>query len=173
MRKYGLFSALFSQLSLELGENKQNLTNQFLEHALKNMDERIRINKSVNPAFLFAVFLWFPLQRLQQKYQKQNMKLFPAFYSAMDVVVKEQLKDVAIPRRFIGMMEEIWLLQFHLVGLKKRSIMRIFRHQRFRAAYDFLLLRASIDPKLMAAAEWWTHFQELDEEARLQMMQQL
>lgn len=173
LRKFGLFDALFPQTGKMIGQAEQDSALAFLVKALENMDLRIATNKSVNPAFLFAVLLWLPLQKLQHKYQKKGLKLFPAFYTAMDEVVKQQLRDVTIPRRHIGVMQEIWSLQFHLTKFKKRAILRTFSHPRFRAGYDFLLLRSHIDSRLEFFSTWWTQFQEMDEEGRFELLQSL
>ena len=47
----------------------------------------------------------------------------------------------------------------------------LLQHPRFRAAYDFLLLRAQVgvaDPEL---AKWWTDIQLLPHEERLTLVQ--
>jgi poly(A) polymerase len=41
--------------------------------------------------------------------------------------------------------------------------LRLLTHPRFRAAYDFLLLRAAVGEAEGELAEWWTKIQEAEE----------
>jgi poly(A) polymerase len=85
---------------------------------------------------------------------------------AADDVLSEQLKHVSIPKRFSVPMREIWMLQGKFERRSGKQAQRLFEHPRFRAAYDFLLLRAETGEAPKELAEWWTRYQEVAEPDR-------
>jgi len=157
LRHYGLFGQLFPATDAVL--KKKNL--RLVEQALANTDNRIAEGKPVTPAFLFAALLWPPLQRLAKRNRERGMKPTPALDAARYAVIEEQVNHVMIPRRFTAMTKEIWGFQSRLVRNFEKRPKQIARHPRFRAAYDFLVLRAETgDEEVRKAAKWWTDFQE-------------
>jgi poly(A) polymerase len=94
-----------------------------------------------------------------------------AMQTAADEVLSAQLKHITLPRRFSLPMQEIWSLQSRLTITTGKRPLRLLAHPRFRAAYDFLLLRAEADPELASLAQWWTRFMEMDEVARKQVLE--
>ena len=52
------------------------------------------------------------------------------------------------------MIKEIWALQIRLLKYPPRSNL-IYSHKRFRAGYDFLLLREEAGENLGGAGRWW------------------
>ena len=48
---------------------------------------------------------------------------------------------------------------------------KLMEHPRFRAAYDFLLLRAESGEESKELADWWTKFQEVDADEKTKMTQ--
>lgn len=169
--KHGLFAQLFEQTNRLLSSNDP--VNALIGIALENTDIRIRDNKPVTPAFLFAVFLWFPLRERAAHLEKKGMEPLPALEKAMSQTISEQNQIITIPKRFTQIMREMWLLQYRL---PKRSGVRAFhlvQHPRFRAAYDFLAIRALAGDESMELAQWWTTFQEKDEKQRTAMAEAL
>jgi poly(A) polymerase len=67
---------------------------------------------------------------------------------------------MAIPRRFSLPMREIWMLQLRLELAGGRRSQRVLSHPRFRAAYDFLLLRGAAGEVSTDICEWWTKYQK-------------
>jgi poly(A) polymerase len=61
-------------------------------------------------------------------------------------------------------MEEIWTLQPRFEQRTKKKVHRLLAHPRFRAAYDFLLLRAPESPATAHLGEWWTQVQGMSAE---------
>lgn len=113
--------------------------NAFIGIALESTDTRIRDNKPVTPAFLFAVFLWFPLKTMVINLQeKENSDPLPALEKAMALVINEQNQVITIPKRYTQVMREIWLLQFRFSKRAGHRAFNLLQHPRFRAAYDFL-----------------------------------
>lgn len=158
--KYGLFPHLFAQTDA-LKDSKYPV-NDLLANALENTDTRIREDKPVTPAFLFAVLLWFPLLTRTEELKSEGMDPLPALDKAMSQVIIEQNKVVTVPKRFTQVMREIWLLQYRFSKRSGHRAFHLLEHPRFRAAYDFLALRALSNDESMELAEWWTTFQEVE-----------
>lgn len=151
--EYNLFAQLFPRTA-----NLQN-DDPFIIHALRNTDLRVGANKSISPSFLLAVFNWQPLLDLSKEMSLRE---------AMEQILREQQKIMAVPRRFVGMIRDVWELQPRLERRRTpRQIENLFTLAKFRAAYDFLLLRAQAgDPKALTSAQWWQTYVEADEEQR-------
>ena len=132
---------------------------KLVELALRNTDRRLAEGKSVTPAFLFAALLW-PVLQLRLESQKSDQgNPHQLFQQAAQEVLMEQIQYTAVPKRFTIAAKEIWELQSRLMRDNKRSIEGSFSHPRFRAAYDFLLLREEAGEDLGGRGEWWTQFQ--------------
>ena len=138
----------------------------FERQALASTDERIKSGKSVTPAFLLAALLWDAFLVEKQKNLERGFGILDAAQAASDITVFDQVPAIAIPKRFTQTMKEIWALQDRLEFKVGRRPLRLLEHKRFRAAYDFLLLREKVDPKLTESAHWWTRVQ--DEPANVQ-----
>ena len=155
---------LFEQLFPSIGVMTDNIkqAKRLIELVLLNTDRRIKEEKYVTPAFLFAAILWHPLQQnlliVQKKWQK--ISFVEALEWAVDDVLREQCRVTAIPKRFTYVVRDIWLLQHDLVEHQIDEIEEIVQHAKFRAAYDFLLLREESGETLNRAGDWWTVYQE-------------
>lgn len=125
--------------------------------ALDNTDARVRDRKPVIAAFLFAVLLWKPFLRELKKHG--GMPHADAVFAAGDALFARQSRRVAVPRRVSSAVIEIWHMQFALERRKPRSITRILGERRFRAAFDFLLLRARAGEVEESIAQWWEEIQ--------------
>ena len=169
--KYGLFHHLFPQTAQLL--DSPYPVNAFLINALESTDTRVHENKPVTPAFIFAVILWFPLMARKAHYKLEGMDPLPALEKAMSQVITEQNKRVTIPKRFTQVMREIWLMQFRFPKRSGHRPYPLLEHPRFRAAYDFLALRALAGDESMELAQWWTSFQEVDAATQAKMISQL
>ncbi len=169
--QYGLFQHLCPQTAILL-ESKYPV-NALIGIALENTDTRIRDNKPVTPAFLFAVLLWFPMLELSKKLQSSGLDPLPAIEKAMSLVISEQNKIISIPKRYTQVIREIWLLQYRFVKRQGGRAYNLLQHPRFRAAFDFMALRALSGDESMEIAQWWTSFQEADEVTQAQMIEQV
>lgn len=169
--KYGLFQLLFPQTANLLDSSYP--VNALLINALESTDTRVRDNKPITPAFIFAIILWFPLIALKEKFKQEGMDPLPALEKAMSQVITEQNKLVTIPKRFTQVMREIWLMQFRLPKRSGHRAHLLLEHPRFRAAYDFLALRALAGDESMELAQWWTTFQDADAATQTEMITQL
>ncbi|MDX1465358.1 MAG: polynucleotide adenylyltransferase PcnB [Halomonas sp.] len=168
LRQYGLFAMLFP----EADEAMEALpwAERLVEHALESTDRRIREDRPVTPAFLFAALLWAPVQQRQALLEADGMPAIPALQAASQQVVSRQLQHISIPKRFSLPMRDIWDLQQRLPLRRGKRVFQTREHPRFRAAYDFLLLREAageLDPGL---GDWWTAFQQADEHEQRRLL---
>lgn len=132
---------------------------KLVDLALENTDSRLAAGKSVTPAFLFAALLWPVLQLRLQSLQSNEANQHQLFQQAAQEVLMEQIQYTAVPKRFTIATKEIWDLQSRLMRDNRRSIDGAFNHPRFRAAYDFLLLREDAGEDLGGRGAWWTEYQ--------------
>ncbi|MBT8063134.1 MAG: polynucleotide adenylyltransferase PcnB, partial [Gammaproteobacteria bacterium] len=135
-------------------------TGTLLWAALKNTDQRVEEEKSVTPAFLFAALLWQPVEERAAKYMEGDMTPLQALERAGDEVSGLQVRRTAIPRRFSAVTRQIWEIQARFTRTRGKRVYSVLRQPRFRAAYDFLLLRAEQDESLHPLAEFWTEAQK-------------
>lgn len=144
---------------------------RFVELSLAQTDERVRAGKSISPGFLFAALLWQRVADRWQAHRQAGEHTIPALMQAMDTVLDEQAEKLAIQRRFIADMREIWGLQprFERTG---RSAVRVLEHLRFRAGYDFMLLRVQAGELPAEIGQWWQAFVESDPQARETLLAQ-
>jgi len=130
----------------------------------------VREDKGVSPAFLFATLLWHEVLAHWNSAKAKGAKPLPALFDAMDIVLDNQAKQIAIPRRFEATIKEIWALQPRFEQRSGSRPFRLLEHPRFRAAYDFLVLRAQAGETAQELADWWTQFQAGDQLAREAML---
>ncbi|MBU1223275.1 MAG: polynucleotide adenylyltransferase PcnB [Gammaproteobacteria bacterium] len=143
---------------------------RFINAALKTTDMRIAEDKPASPAFLFGTLLWPQVLQRWRALEAAGEKPQPALFLAMDEVLDAQRGQLAIPRRYDGMMKEIWALQPRFEQRGGQRPFRLLEHPRFRAAYDFLLLRAESGEVDAELGEWWTRFQEVGDDERAAML---
>ena len=159
LRRLGLMASLFPALDNGKGGD-EGPGNALIRRALINTDERMHEGKSVTPAFLFAVFLWQPLNERCRALMAEGMRPHDAMTAAAGEVFHQQSQRTAVPRRFSAVSRQIWLLQSRLEKTGGRRWKRLLGEPRFRAAYDFLLMRADVDPALRDVADFWTFAQK-------------
>ena len=133
-----------------------------LRQALANTDARIAQEKPVTPAFLLAFMLWGDVEERARLLLQEDHSAADALHTAADEIMARQTRVTSIPKRFSGPMREIWLMQPQLELYNGARALSLLEQRRFRAAYDFLLLRAEFDERLRDCATWWTDIQEMD-----------
>ena len=156
LRTRGLHHGLLPMLDVIL---EQPLGERFITLALKNTDERVRQEKPVSPGFLFAALLWHEVLATWNAHQAAGEKPIHALHQAMNDVLAVQNENLAIPRRYDAIMKEIWAMQPRFTGRSGRRPFRLLEHPRFRAAYDFMLLRCQSGEIDMELGKWWEAFQ--------------
>ena len=166
LRAEGLHHGLLPMLDVILEEP---LGEKFVYIALANTDQRVLEDKPVSPGFLFAALLWHEVLATLQEHEGTGMKPVPAMHAAMDDVLDAQRKELAIPRRFDAITKELWLLQPRFLQRGGGKPYRLLSHPRFRAAYDFFLLRCESGEVEMDIGDWWTRFQDAGDDERAAM----
>jgi len=169
LHHYGLYGQLFPQVEEILQQEENNFPHMFVIRALENTDKRIIEGKPINPAFLYSIMLWEPMQKQLEHFRSNGAPLFEAQRLAADTVISRQIAKVAIPRRFTNVIREIWDLQKRLQNRHGKRPFALLHNKRFRTAYDFLLLRAEVGGASQELADWWTGFQDADEERQREM----
>jgi poly(A) polymerase len=160
LRHYNLFGYLFPLTEGSLARDQDGFSSIFLAKALANTDARSAEDKAVTPAFLFAVLLWEPTRLLVEKELRAGLSPGDALRTAAAEVLARQVKHTAIPKRLSMPMREIWALQPRLADRCAKRVSRLLAHPRFRAGYDFMMLRAEAGEVSQDLAEWWTALQE-------------
>ncbi len=175
LREFGLFKYFFPRLDHLLDQASDDLIERFILLAMKNTDTRLANNQRVTPAFLLAALLWHPLQQqLEQIKIEANLPPQDAFFAALHEISSEQQRCTSIPKRFQAMMKDIWILQDRLNRRDGKRAYKAFEHPKFRAAYDFLLLRSEIEPdNYQKLAKWWTDFQNTSPDTQQLMIKSL
>jgi poly(A) polymerase len=163
LEQCGLLKFLFPATARALQRGDEALRS-LVERGLANTDTRIAEGKSVTPAFLFAVLLWGEVRDVAHHWIARGQESTEAWTRAATQVVAEQCQRVAIPRRFTFTMEEIWSLQPRFEQVQRKRVFRLMAHPRFRAAFDFLLLRADESSALRELGQWWAHAQQLPQD---------
>lgn len=170
LRHYHLFGHLFPETELSLSEEENHFPHTMLLHALENTDARIAADRPVTPAFLYAALLWEPVKREAELFARKKMPSIQAMQLAGDAVISRQVKRVGVPKRFSLQSREIWEWQERLARNSGGRVFRLLEQKRFRAAYDFLLLRAQSGEAVEELADWWKRFQDADESQRQAMV---
>ncbi len=168
LRKMNLHHGLLPLLDVIM---EQPMGEKFIMLALKNTDERIAQEKPVSPAFLFAALLWHEVLTAWNALVKQGERPVGAMHIAMDEVLARQKKKLAIPHRHDAVMKEIWLLQQRFEQRAGQRPYRLLEQPRFRAGFDFLLLRCASNEVDNELGLWWDEFQDASEVRRQEMLQ--
>lgn len=168
----GLLEHLFPDLAAALNADRNSKAARVLRLGLEGTDERVRAGKSVTPTFLFAVLLWPAIQQAYEKVREEQGSEIQALLMACDQVVARQQSRVAVPKRFTLPLREIIGLQPRFAQREGRRALRLLDHPRFRAAYDFLLLRAAAGEVDEELAQWWTNIQTMSVEERAALVEQ-
>ena len=163
LRAEGLHHGVLPLLDVVL---EQPIGERFVTLALQSTDERIRLGKPTSPSFLFACLLWHEVQKIWEEKKTAGDDPIPALGIAMDQVLDAQTEKLAIQRRYASDMREIWGLQPRLERRFGRAPWRLIEHLRFRAGYDFLLLRCAAGECDATLGNWWTRFIDADAAGR-------
>ena len=149
---------------------KNDFSNDVIIQALKNTDDRVKNQQSITPGFLMAALLW---PTLLEKCSKDGEINIRKFFRSMDGVLRNQQKLTAVPRKFSSYIKDIWVLQLKLHSRIGSQPYKTLRHPRFRAAYDFLLVRERAANDKNGLGKWWTDFQKNDDSLRGSIIAQM
>ena len=171
MRDHGVFRMLFPLVDAAMERDPTAET--VARIALANTDARVREDRPVTPGFLLAALLWPPMVEEQRRLQLDGLSLNDAMEQAASEVLAAQQAHTAIPRRFTTFISETWALQPRLEAPTARRVERLVEHPRFRAAYDFLVVREQAGEGTGGTGDWWTRYQDADEEEQETMRRAL
>ncbi|KHA60854.1 poly(A) polymerase [Vibrio variabilis] len=175
MREYNLFQQLFPTIAEFFTEEYDSPTEQMLDLVLDSTDQRIEEGKRINPAFMFAAMLWYPLQaKAQQLMEKRKLAYYDAIMEASNQVLDDQVRSIAIPRRHTATIREIWQLQLRMPRRNGKRAFRLMELNKFRAGFDFLEMRGEIEQgETQQLAKWWETFQNAGRNMRQAMVADL
>ena len=157
--RYDLLPRLYPETAESV--RRDPLGRALLERALANTDRRIAEDLPVSPGFLVAAFLWGPVRNRAEAFREEERarSRSEALGAAADEALALQAKRTSMPRRWSAMARDIWTMQPRLENRRPRRVDLTIAHPRFRAAYDFLCLRAEAGEPLGDRAAWWTEAQ--------------
>ncbi|WP_126467925.1 polynucleotide adenylyltransferase PcnB [Pragia fontium] len=175
LREHHLFESLFPIIHRNFTPQGDGNMEKILNQVLKNTDNRLQNGKRVNPAFLFAAMLWYPLVEHAQKLaQESGLVYYDAFALAMNDILDEQCRTLSIPKRITALVRDIWQLQLRLPRRQGKKAYKLMEHPKFRAAFDLLQLRADIEKgELQKLSYWWDEFQQADMQRQKSMLNSL
>jgi poly(A) polymerase len=174
LREFGLFKQLYPELDDIIENSETGFETRFIAQMFANTDKRINAEKKVTPAFVYAALLWFPLLKRSEQLQRENILPFDAYAQAMNNVLSENAKHVAVPKRFTLGARDIWHIQLRFDKRVGQRAYRLSQQPRFKAAYDFLLLRVESGEQEQAElAQWWTEYLKQDINGQKDMVKKL
>ncbi|WP_261858339.1 polynucleotide adenylyltransferase PcnB [Photobacterium sanguinicancri] len=175
LREYNLFQQLFPIQSEHFTEDKNSDTEKMIAYILKATDKRIAKDMRVNPAFMYAAMLWYPMTtRAEEISITSGLSYYDAFMVAANDILDEQVKTIAIPRRHTTTVRDIWQQQLRFTRRTGKRAFKAMEHPKFRAAYDFLEMRSNFEgDDVSELAQWWNDFQHGDNTNRNKMVQQI
>jgi poly(A) polymerase len=159
LREYGLFQYLFPALDSYLNSEPAEAVLDFIEQSLVNTDQRVHDDLPVSPAFIFACLLWPLVHQRAIQLQAEKISTMPALQHAGNEIFAEQIKTIAVPRRFSEIAKNIWSLQPRFCNTRGKQPHRLVNHPSFRAAYDFFCIQSMVGLATHQLCKWWTEFQ--------------
>ena len=144
---------------------------KFVELGLARTDARVHTGKPVSPSFLFAAMLWKLVYQRWQELVAKGGHPTQTLLEAADSVLDEQSQKIAIQRRFIADIRDIWFMQARFERVNAKAIWRMLEQPRFRAAVDFLQLRAEAREVDSVMAQWWMDLANADPDNRVPMIE--
>jgi poly(A) polymerase len=167
LREEGLSKGVLPLLDVIL---EQPLGERFVTLALAQTDERVRTERTVSPAFLFAALLWHEVLAASKARLAKGERPVPALEAAMDRVLDAQCEKLAITRKLTATMREVWAMQPRFEQRGGQRPFRLLEAPRFRMGYDFLALRAASGEVSAELEAWWRAFEQADAETRRAML---
>ncbi|HSG88691.1 MAG TPA: polynucleotide adenylyltransferase PcnB [Pseudomonadales bacterium] len=171
LREFGVFTMLFPQSNAAMDRDPSD--EEVARCALASTDARVHDDRPVTPGFLLAALLWPALRETQARLIEEGVPPRDALFDAGAAVLAEQQQHTAIPRRFSTFIRETWELQPRLESVSTRRVASLLEHPRFRAAYDFLVIRERAGQDTGGMGDWWTRYQDADEDEQAHMREQL
>ena len=173
MLRYGFVDELLPEITQHHSAGDVESQTGLVMLALRSTDDRVRMGKPLNAAFLYAVFFWGTVCDQASRFTEEGGAPVQSLHRAISVVLAGAQSRLTIPRRVTAVMFDIWDMQRHLEKRRKKMVARLLEHRRFRAAYDFYLLRAASGSADQTVSDWWTDIQKVSISSRVQMINDL
>ena len=161
LKAYGVFDILFPNFF-----DKDQKFNEFYLEAFKETDKRFKLNKKLNVGFIFAVLLW---PKIYEDSSISTQLNFKKFYRSIAEAVRKQQMITSIPKKYSSFIKDVWMNQVRFNRIGKKSV-NFTRSLRFRAAYDFLLLRNINEEGLDPLINWWTEFKTANYDKKIRLL---
>jgi poly(A) polymerase len=165
----GLLSGLLPNVAEFLQQYPQSAPERLLREGLKNTDERVHAGKSVTPGFLFALLLYGPIGRTIERAPAAKWRDVGTILEAVDLEVRRLQSRVAIHRRFVLGIRDMYALQSRLEQPRGRRALRTLEHPKFRAAFDLFELRGQFGMADERSVAWWRRLQVVSPAERAAM----
>jgi poly(A) polymerase len=159
LRKQGL-TTLFPLLAPLMAEpvEPKPAPLRFVEAALADTDARVAEGRSVAPSFMLACLMWHEVRERWQAAQARGAHAVPALQESIDAVFEARIGDISGRGKLGADMREIWLMQPRFERRSGSAPFSLVEQVRYRAAYDFLRLRADVGEVDVELADWWEDF---------------
>lgn len=162
LEKLKLFEILFPQAA-KIAKIEQQWRD-FMVHAFRNTDHRLQNGQSVTPVFLTACVMWLEFLPIYHQILNKGKNSHDALHEATTLVMVNQRENLMIPKAIQNGVRQMWMLQLRFKKMYGKGVYSTLHHPRFRAGYDFLLLRNEINPQLAQKVEFWTNIQSMSPE---------
>ena len=166
LKKLGMARGIYPLLDVVVERAEQ----PFVNAALKDTDRRVGEDKPVAPSFLLACVLWSDVRAGWDRRVEQRQPPHPALMDAIDDVFHARIGDVSGAGRLAGDMREIWLMQPRFDKRVGSTPFGMVEQPRFRAAFDFMRLRADAGEIDELLADWWQEFSMASDSVRQDMV---
>ena len=170
LKSLGMARGIYPLLDVVVERAEQT----FVKAALQDTDRRVGEGKPVAPSFLLACVLWADVRDgwRNRMEGRQRQPSFPALQDAIDDVFNARIGDVSGRGKLAGDMREIWMMQPRFEKRVGSTPYSLVDQPRFRAAFDFMRLRADAGEVDEALAEWWQEFSMANDDEREDLLDQ-
>ena len=165
--EHDIVSVIFPEINECMQAAQGQCVQQFLLESFSNSDHRLMQGKHLSTAFLFAVLYWFPWEKCRRQLRSRQRRVLR---KPMREMLGRHHIRIALPNRCSDAVVTIWELQSVLLKRQKSQVIQTIAHPRFRAAYDFFVLRAHVGDAPIEIAEWWTAYQAADAQRRVELL---
>lgn len=169
LKALGLARGIYPLLDLIVERAEQ----PFVRAALQDTDRRVGEGKPVAPSFLLACVLWADVRDGWNHRLAQRQHPFPALQDAIDQVFDSRIGDVSGRGKLGADMREIWMMQPRFEKRTGSTPFSLVEQPRFRAAFDFMRLRADAAEVDVVLADWWQEFSQASDAVREDLVAQL
>lgn len=172
LKEYNLFEILFPIIARSFTERGDSNAERMILKALESTDNRIRNSLRINPAFLYAALLWYPMREKMEEIKNEGgLNTHDAMMLASNDILAEMCQTIALHRRHTSVIRDIWHLQFKMTKRAGKRPYQTLEHQKFRAGFDLLVMRAEIEGgDLVELSAWWHEFQQSSEGQRIEQV---